>query len=429
MLWLRSLIHYLTVAVFSASIGAIFGLTYGMATAIGLLSCSVLYHLVNLGRLHRWVEDSRVDNVPSGILLWQEVFDRVYNQVRLQSKIKERLTNTLDRFTNASEALPDGVVILDEHDRIEWCNRSAAQHMAINRVSDVWQVISNIVRHPSLREYLRSQDFAHPLVLHTHRPQEQVLSVQLVPFDSSRKLLLSRDITQLDRVQTVHRDFVANVSHELRTPLTVVGGFIETMIDMPDTDPETRGQHLQLMYDQTQRMQRLVDDLLTLSRLESGQQMREEEVDVPQLMRLLAAEAEGLSQGRHIVTIGQLDSIRLIGNHDELHSAFGNLVSNAIRYTPNGGEITLSWNLSFEHGLFSVKDSGIGISPEHLPRLTERFYRVDRGRSRSTGGTGLGLAIVKHIIQRHQAQLLVQSKSGEGSVFSVKFPPQRLINN
>ncbi|MBY0444451.1 MAG: phosphate regulon sensor protein PhoR, partial [Burkholderiales bacterium] len=138
MLWLRSLIHYLTMAVFSASIGAIFNLTYGMATAIGLLSCSVLYHLVNLGRLHRWVEDSRVDNVPSGILLWQEVFDRVYNQVRLQSKIKERLTNTLDRFTNASEALPDGVVILDEHDRIEWCNRSAAQHMAINRVSDVW---------------------------------------------------------------------------------------------------------------------------------------------------------------------------------------------------------------------------------------------------------------------------------------------------
>ncbi|GAA5783684.1 phosphate regulon sensor histidine kinase PhoR [Chitiniphilus shinanonensis] len=427
MLWLRSIIYYLTVALVSLFVGAVWGNVLGLTLACGLLALSVGFHLYNLGRLFRWVCQPRVDNVPTSFLLWQEVFDRLYAQIRAQQKNQDKLSNTLERFTSAGEALPDGVIILDEHDRIEWCNHAATVHLGIDRRSDVWQVVTNIVRQPALREYLRTQDFAHPQILRTTRPTEQVLSVQLVPFDSTRKLLLSRDITQLDRVQMVHRDFIANVSHELRTPLTVVGGFAETMMDMPEMEERTRAQQLQLMVEQTQRMQRLVDDLLTLSRLENGQQLKEEEVDVPQLMRLLQAEAEGLSQGRHQISVDEIAPARLIGNHDELHSALGNLVSNAIRYTPPGGTIGLAWRLEQGLPVFAVRDSGIGVAPEHIPRLTERFYRVDRGRSRSTGGTGLGLAIVKHILQRHQAQLAVKSKPGEGSEFAARFPEHRLL--
>ncbi len=427
MIWLRSTVYYVCILLFALIISAAAGPVWGLSLAAGILGLATAFHLYNLARLLRWMKNPRVDNVPGSMLLWQDVFDRLYEQVRSQRKTQDRLAHMLERFTSAGEALPDGVIMLDEHDRVEWCNQAASQHLGIDRVTDIWQIVTNIVRQPSLREYLRMQDFAHPLMLRTTRPQEQVLSVQLVPFDTTRKLLLSRDITQLDRVQTVHRDFIANVSHELRTPLTVVGGFIETMIDIPDLEEATRRQQLQLMYDQTQRMQRLVDDLLTLSRLENGQQMKEEEVDVPQLMRLMHDEAVGLSQGRHEVRIGTLAPARLIGNHDELHSAFGNLVSNAIRYTPQGGVITINWIVDDEQPVFSVQDTGIGVAPEHVPRLTERFYRVDRGRSRSTGGTGLGLAIVKHILQRHQAQLAVKSRLGEGSEFSVRFPPHRLL--
>ncbi|MBE9609049.1 phosphate regulon sensor histidine kinase PhoR [Chitinilyticum piscinae] len=428
MLWLRSVIYYLFLTLIALFIGGIGGAAWGLGFALGATLLSLWFHLYNLGRLHHWLQHPNVDTVPSSFLLWQEVFDKLYDQIRLQKKAKERISSTLERFMSAGEALPDGVIILDEFDRIEWCNPAASQHLGLNPIADVGQQVTHLVRHPQLREYLKTQDFSHPLQLRLNRQQEQLLSIQLVPFDSTRKLLLTRDITSLDRVQTVHRDFVANVSHELRTPLTVVGGFIETMQDLPDMDVNTRNQQLQLMYEQTQRMQRLVEDLLTLSKLESGQQLREEEVDVPQLLQLLLTEAKGLSQGRHTVSIASSARAKLIGNHDELHSAFGNLVSNAIRYTPAGGSISLAWELRNGQGCFCVRDTGIGLAPEHIPRLTERFYRVDRGRSRNTGGTGLGLAIVKHILQRHQAQLAIQSQLGQGSEFAVKFPLQRTLD-
>ncbi|WP_051258928.1 phosphate regulon sensor histidine kinase PhoR [Chitinibacter tainanensis] len=427
MLWLRSIVFYLSVTLIALFIGGIAGREWGLTFALVVVSLTCLFHIFNLHRLYHWLQNPQVDNVPSSFLLWQEVFDQFYTEVRKQKKAKERLANTLDRFLSAAEALPDGVVILDEYDRIEWCNPASCDHLALNRKTDTGQPITHLLRHPSLREYLKQEDFSHPIVIRTTRPTEQTLSAQMVPFDSTRKLLLSRDITQLERVQTVHRDFVANVSHELRTPLTVVGGFIETMIDMPASDAQTRDTHLQLMYEQTQRMQRLVDDLLTLSKLESGAQVREEEVDIPQLMQLLRTEGMGLSQGRHTVEIGKLERARLIGNNDELHSALGNLVSNAIRYTPAGGKITIGWERRDDMLCFTCRDTGIGIAPEHIPRLTERFYRVDRGRSRNTGGTGLGLAIVKHILHRHQAQLCITSEPGKGSEFAVKFPATRII--
>ena len=253
------------------------------------------------------------------------------------------------------------------------------------------------------------------------------MSEQLVPFDSTRKLLLSRDITQLDRVQTVHRDFVANVSHELRTPLTVVGGFLETLSDMPEPDSATTRQFLPMMMEQTKRMQNLVEDLLALSRLENGGKPDTmEEVDMAAMLDTLVIEAEGLSQGRHQIMCETCADTPLWGHKFKLHSAFGNLVSNAVRYTPEGGTICLAWRVSQDSGVFSVKDTGIGIAREHLPRLTERFYRVDRGRSRGTGGTGLGLAIVKHVLARHHARLEIESTPDKGSTFSVIFDAAHL---
>ena len=270
--------------------------------------------------------------------------------------------------------MPDGVVVLDEHDRIEWLNPMAVDHFQLDRKRDVGNMVANLVRQPGFHDHLLAQNYSQPLILRLSQPVEQVLAVQLVPFDSTRKLLISRDITQLDRVQTVHRDFVANVSHELRTPLTVIGGFLETLADMDAPEPDVTRQFLPMMMEQAKRMQSLVEDLLTLSRLENGSKTASQEnVDMAALLNTLRVEAEGLSQGRHQIILGDCDAANLWGNANELHSAFGNLVSNAVRYTPEGGRIRLDWRLDKGRGVFSVSDTGIGIAPQHIPRLTERF--------------------------------------------------------
>ncbi|MEW6592062.1 MAG: phosphate regulon sensor histidine kinase PhoR, partial [Pseudomonadota bacterium] len=237
-----------------------------------------------------------------------------------------------------------------------------------------------------------------------------------------KKLLVARDITDLERVDAMRRDFIANVSHELRTPLTVVGGFVETLADAPALPPEESRRYYDLMLDHTRRMQRLLDDLLTLSRLEGSERTPDEAVDVPALALALKTEAESLSRGRHRVVLRLESDAWLKGNLQEIRSALGNLVSNAVRYTPEGGEIALAWRERDGEGVFSVTDTGEGIAAEHIPRLTERFYRVDRSRSRETGGTGLGLAIVKHVLTRHEARLDIQSIPGKGSTFSAVFP-------
>ncbi len=387
----------------------------------------LLFHLYHVALLLRWLRHPEPERIPEGMGVWQQVFAKLYRQARQQSKSQKKLANALERFINAGEAMPDGVVVLDDSDRIEWLNPMAVGHFGLDRKRDVGNLIVNLVRQPGFHAYLAEQRYSQPLILRQSHPQELVLSIQLVPFDSTRKLVLSRDITQLERVQTVHRDFVANVSHELRTPLTVIGGFVETLADMPEPDPAAVRQFLPLMMEQARRMQSLVEDLLTLSRLEnSPRASQSDKVDMREMLATLMVEAEGLSHGRHTVQLEQDSDADLWGAQAELHSAFGNLVSNAVRYTPDGGHIILNWKEADGRGVFSVKDSGIGIAREHLPRLTERFYRVDRGRSRSSGGTGLGLAIVKHVLARHTARLDIQSEPDRGSTFSVSFPPERV---
>ncbi|MBS1225962.1 MAG: Sensor Signal Transduction Histidine Kinase, partial [Proteobacteria bacterium] len=300
-------------------------------------------------------------------------------------------------------------------------------YLGLDSDRDRGQFVRYLLRQAHFLEFLDAADYSRRLVCKSPINREVSLSLQLVPFGEGKKLLVARDITELERVDAMRRDFIANVSHELRTPLTVVGGFVETLADAPDLPASESRRYFDLMLDHTRRMQRLLDDLLTLSRLESADHsLKDELVNVQELAQALKAEAESLSRGRHRVSL-QLDSgAWLKGNLQEIRSALGNLVSNAVRYTPEGGEIILAWRECDGEAVFSVTDSGEGIAAEHIPRLTERFYRVDRSRSRETGGTGLGLAIVKHVLTRHGARLEIQSIPGKGSTFSAIFPAQRL---
>ncbi|HEX5364529.1 MAG TPA: phosphate regulon sensor histidine kinase PhoR, partial [Gallionella sp.] len=308
------------------------------------------------------------------------------------------------------------------------CNPLAQQHFGLEADRDFMQDITYLVRQPEFIEYLNAADFGEPLVMSPARHDDMVLSIKFIPYGDDKRLMISRDITQLERIEAMRRDFVANVSHELRTPLTVVNGYVENLIDMPDISRADQNRALQLMAEQTRRMESLVSDLLTLSRLESEHNpLREETVNMGELLNEVYREGLSLSNGRHTLSVEEARSINLSGNRDELHSAFSNLVSNAIRYTPEGGKILLRCGERSGQAVFSVQDSGIGIAAQHLPRLTERFYRIDRSRSRETGGTGLGLAIVKHIAIRHQAKLEVMSEEGKGSTFSLVFPTARVV--
>jgi two-component system, OmpR family, phosphate regulon sensor histidine kinase PhoR len=386
-------------------------------------------HLYWLHKLLQWFRHPELSTMPLGKGIWEEVFAAIYHQQRRYSRSQTQLSSALDRFRHAASALPDGVVLLDSSDKIEWCNTTAENQLGLALPQDHGQPISYLVRHTDFIHYLRDQDYSEPIKLKSWRNPEVTLEIQLVPFGANQKLLICRDISQLEKLENMRRDFIANVSHELRTPLTVVGGFLETLMDMEGKIPEEFRNYFNLMHEQTARMRHLVEDLLTLSQLENSQTIPQDtEIDVDALLSTVMNEARSLSNGRHRLSLEADPGLCLTGTMQELHSAFGNLVSNAVRYTPEGGEIALSWKLRGQEGVFSVKDTGIGIEQQHIDRLTERFYRVDRSRSRETGGTGLGLSIVKHILTRHQARLEIQSEPGKGSTFSAVFPKARLVH-
>ena len=397
--------------------------------SLGLLALLVI-HLRQLQQLNQWLANPQVRAVPEGRGVWEETFVALYHLARRQSVSQQQLSKALARFQRAGEAMPDGVVMLDAGDQIEWFNPIAGEQFGLNDKTDIGNPITYLIRQSQFNEYITAHNYSEPLIMKSTRSPDMTLAIQLVPFGEDLKLLISRDITRFEQVETMRRDFIANVSHELRTPLTVVGGFLESLQDYTDLSDEERAHFFDLMRDQTLRMQRLVEDLLTLSRLESAANpLQEDTVPMPQLLQQLQAEAQGLSQGRHRIVLDVASEAALFGSESELRSAFGNLVSNAVRYTPQGGEILVRWEMVNGEGRFSVKDSGIGIEARHIPRLTERFYRIDRSRSRETGGTGLGLSIVKHVLTRHQARLEISSEVGNGSTFSVVLPASRLVKS
>jgi two-component system phosphate regulon sensor histidine kinase PhoR len=416
-------------------ISVVAGLLWVALGAVATLTCVsivllllLFHHQRQLTILDKWLQAEK-SVLPDSSGKWGDVFARLIRLMRDQRQTEQQITSALERLQRATSAMPEGVVIMDEMDRIEWCNPVAEKHLGINARLDAGQHITHLVRHTQFAVYLGASDYSEPLIMKQSRQQGLILSLQIVPYGDKQKLLISRDITRLEKIQSMRRDFVANVSHELRTPLTVIGGFLETLSEEGHIDAKESKLALRLMTDQAHRMQRLVEDLLTLSRLEDTENLaRDDIIDIPKMLRELYHEAQSLSGGRHAITLNLGTESKLRGRMDELRSAFSNLISNAIRYTPEKGAIALNWEIREDQGVFSVQDSGIGVEPEHVPRLTERFYREDRGRSRETGGTGLGLAIVKHVLTCHQAKLEIASEPGKGSTFSAWFPKARLIN-
>ena len=412
-------------------VAAIVWFAFGAPWAIAVLTVGVCalagLNLWHLDRLTKWAEAELDEPVPDADGAWGMALSAIYRRVRQRNQRQLDLASRIERFRSAVEALPDGLVILDDANRIQWANAKAQAHLGIELERDTGQPLQNFVRQPEVVRYLEGGDFADGVVFDSLREIGTTLAIQVVPFGMDERLLISRSITHLEAVARKRRDFIANVSHELKTPLTVVSGFLETLQDL-ELEPRQRVRYIGLMADQATSMQRLVDDLLTLSALESDQDaLVEAEFDVVPLLLEISADAKALSAGRHLVALDIACPAMVAGSRDELSSAFGNLVSNAIRYTTNGGTITLDWRVDEDgRGVFSVTDTGIGIAPEHIPRLTERFYRVDRSRSRETGGTGLGLAIVKHVLLRHQAELDVMSELARGSTFTVNLPARRV---
>jgi len=403
------------------------GFFWHWAAAAVLLALGVAFHTAQLAAFLRWLRQPSLDTLPAGSGLWEEALAALHHHLKGRNQEQARLADALERFRAAGRALPDGVVILDREYHIEWANPTAERHFSIDARRDFGQPLTNFVRHPDFVSFMEKADFREPVTLRSPR-SDAVLQLRLIEFGEERKLLNSRDITAQERLETMRRDFVANVSHELKTPVTVLSGFVETLGDPSiEMTGEQRKRYLALMNEQARRMQRLIEDLLTLSALESSPAPDDETpIAVLPFVEQLAEEARALSSNRHKVVARVEGNCRLTGNAKELHSAFSNLVSNAVRYTPEGGVVTLFWRLEGARGVFGVEDTGIGVEPRHIPRLTERFYRVDQGRSRDTGGTGLGLAIVKHVLTRHQASLEVESDLGKGSVFRAVFPAQRI---
>ncbi len=399
------------------------GLLFGQVAALWMLGlCLGLIILVQLHYLYRlsaWLEQPHSARLPDGWGAWTDVFARLYRLRRLDEKNQAELTEWLARFRQAMHLLPDGVAIMDDVLFLEWCNPAAERHLGLNLAQDAGMRVTNLIRSPEFIDYIILGRYQQPLTF-THRSRK--LMVQIIPFENRRQIMVTHDCTETDRIDMMRRDFIANASHELRTPLTVVVGFLEIALTQTKLDEATRQAHLKLMSEQAQRMQSLVQDMLTLSRLESvDYPVSRERVVLAPLLAQLVQDAEALSVGQHQIT-WQCTGPDLQGSSDELMSAFGNLVSNAVRYTPVGGKINISWQET-GHGLeLAVRDTGIGIRPEHLSRLTERFYRVDKSRSRETQGTGLGLAIVKHVLLRHGAGLVIESEPEQGSVFIARFP-------
>jgi two-component system phosphate regulon sensor histidine kinase PhoR len=412
-----------------ALLSAILGALIGHIT-LGLLLVLVAYlawHLYNMFRLLRWLRESKKFQPPEASGIWDDAFEHIFRLQQRNRKRKHNLRRMLKRFHKITVALPDATVELRPgSDEIEWWNNAASRYLGFHYPRDSGQRISNLIRYPLFLNYLRSGDAQREIEMPSPVNEDIILRVRVIPYAKNRRLLVARDVTRIQRLERTRQDFVANVSHELRSPLTVVSGYLETLLDAGDLGPELTGQ-LQSMRSQTDRMNRIVNDLMLLSRLESEEPHADrEKVLVGPLISSIADHARELSgENRHVIELDVDTSLCIQGHEPELYSAFSNLVFNAIRYTPARGRIMISWQERNNELVFSVRDSGVGIAAHHIPRLTERFYRVDTGRSRATGGTGLGLAIVKHVLLRHEGRLEIDSEVGKGSTFACHFPVGR----
>lgn len=421
--------------------GGLVGIWLGEGEAaplLGSLAGAALWIIldnIRAARVLAWLRHGHAARPPKTSAVWAEVVERARKGFKSLNRKARKSDARLQEFLAAIQASPNGVVLLDRHAAIEWCNFTAAQHLGFDSKRDLHQQIRNLVRDPVFIEFLNRGDYSRSVEIDGRDAMPghpQRISINIHVYGKGRRLMLTRDVTALEQAEAMRRDFVANVSHEIRTPLTVVSGFIETLLNLP-LSPEEQRQYLQLMDVQAQRMQGLVSDLLMLSRLEGSPAPGGTEwVSAQALLEQALGEAQALSNvisgGQHQLMAEPCEPFDIAGARSELASAMSNLLNNAVRHTPAGSVVRAGWRLCSDGGAeFFVQDNGPGIAPEHLPRLTERFYRVDRSRSRETGGTGLGLAIVKHVAQRHGGQMHVESTVGQGSTFTITLPPSRVL--
>ena len=408
-------------------IGLITG-QYAWALAIGL-GAYLLWHLKQLLRLHAWLRERQPDDAPpEGYGLWGEVFDSIYHLQRRDQRVRGRLQAVIDRVQESTAALRDAVIMLDSEGNLEWWNRAAEQLLGLKTPQDSGQAITNLVRHPRFKEYFEAGQYQEALEIPSPINDRQRLQLQITSYGNNEHLMFVRDVTRLHQLEQMRKDFVANVSHELRTPLTVISGYLETLLDNVEEVNPRWLRALQQMQQQGSRMQNLLNDLLLLAKLEATDYPSDNQpVAMDLLLLSIRNDAQALSGSRnHRISLEADHQVRLKGSEAELRSAFSNLVFNAVKYSPEESEIRIRWWADEQGGHFSVADSGIGIEAKHLPRLTERFYRVDSSRASNTGGTGLGLAIVKHVLLRHRARLDITSVPGKGSTFTCHFPAQQL---
>ncbi|ARP88070.1 phosphate regulon sensor histidine kinase PhoR [Bordetella genomosp. 9] len=431
MILLRTVVLIAAWAILAALLQWLIGNPAGWIAMCLALGAMLLGRAARTERVARWARDPE-SAPPAAVGPWDDILAPLYRYLRAQARQLSESRDAMQGMLAAAQALPDGAVTLNQDLQIDWCNRVARQHLGLRLPADRGTNLLNLVRAPEFIAYSRQDDWPEPILVRMAvGSQERLLMMQLTAYAQNQRLLITRDVTQIEKLETTRRDFVANVSHELRTPLTVLTGFLETLREMPDEalSTEQRAQYLTMMHEQAQRMQAIVADLLTLSTLESSPNAEPHRVRMAALLQTARQQTEALSAGRHTLVWHLDPQLDVLGAESELSSAISNLLTNAVRYTPDGGVITVRWETLPEGGArYSVQDTGIGIAPRHIPRLTERFYRVDRGRSRAVGGTGLGLAITKHIAMRHDAELSIASEVGKGSTFSLIFPADRVVD-
>ncbi|EKB7279937.1 TPA: phosphate regulon sensor histidine kinase PhoR [Vibrio parahaemolyticus] len=408
-------------------VGWIFG--YMPWLLLAATALQLVWHLHNQVRLSSWLWDEKRLTPPSGSGNWEFLFNGLYRLQQRQRRKRKELTNLIRRFRNGAESLPDAVVVFRAEGNIVWCNRLAQHLLGFHWPEDSGQPISNLIRTPDFIKYLNKKDFSEPLEMRSPLNVERMLELRIVPYTEGEHLMVVRDVSQLKQLEGMRRNFFANVSHELRTPMTVLQGYLE-MTEDPDmiVGPMWTKAH-GVMTEQLNRMNSLVNQLLTLSKIEAAPMHElEDVVNVPAMLEVLEKEAISLSgDDQHKLKFDVDTSLRVLGDDDQLRSAISNLVYNAVKYTPPGANIHVRWYQTAQGACLEVEDSGDGIEPQHLHRLTERFYRVDKARSRDTGGSGLGLAIVKHALSHHDSHLEIQSEVGVGSKFSFVLPSRLVV--
>jgi two-component system phosphate regulon sensor histidine kinase PhoR len=427
--WHGTLIRHMLLLVTACLVVGLISGEYGWSLAIGI-GLYLAWTLKQLLRLHEWLSSHQTDEPPpDGYGLWGEVFDSIYHLQRRDQRVRGRLQAVIDRVQESTAALKDAVIMLDSEGNLEWWNRAAETLMGLKTPQDSGQPVTNLVRHPRFKEYFEQDSFAEPLEIPSPTNDRVRIQMLITRYGNNEHLMLVRDVTRIHQLEQMRKDFVANVSHELRTPLTVIFGYLETLLDNVEEVNPRWVRALQQMHQQGGRMQTLLNDLLLLAKLEATDYPSDNHpIVVSTLLKTITSDAQALSGSKNQqISLSVETDLQLKGSDTELRSAFSNLIFNAVKYTPAEGNIQIRWWADERGAHLSVQDSGIGIETKHLPRLTERFYRVDSSRASNTGGTGLGLAIVKHVLLRHRGTLEINSVPGKGSVFTCHFPPIQLV--